>query len=119
MMMSSLTLKKRTGALRARRAARLMYAASLVSFFQGIAPISGNAQNAASPPAYRSDRILVRPKLETSWTALRDFHLAQNCKVLQTFQSIGGMQILRVPAGETVPGLVAKYEQSGLVEFAE
>ena len=29
------------------------------------------------------------------------------------------MQIVAVPAGETVPGFIAKYQQSGLVEFAE
>jgi subtilisin family serine protease len=39
--------------------------------------------------------------------------------VLQTFHGIGSLQVLAVPKGETVQSLIAYYEQSGLVEFAE
>jgi subtilisin family serine protease len=74
-----------------------------------------------SPPAppYGLDRILIKPKAGIVLSALADFHRARGAKVLRTFERMGGMQVVSVPAGETVPGLVAKYAQSGLVEFAE
>jgi subtilisin family serine protease len=46
-------------------------------------------------------------------------HATQNTKVLQTIDRIGGLQNIAVPEGETVPSLVAKYQKSGLVRFAE
>jgi hypothetical protein len=69
--------------------------------------------------AYREDRILIKPKAEINWTALDNFHLARKGEVLRTFDGIGHLQVLRVPEGETVPGLIAQYQKSGLVEFAE
>jgi Subtilase family len=73
----------------------------------------------APAPPYGSDRILIKPKRGTGPAALANFHTARGAKVLRTFERMGGLQVISVPAGETVPGLVAKYEQSGLVEFAE
>jgi subtilisin family serine protease len=78
---------------------------------------SANAQPAQ--PAYRADRILIKPKAGVNWTALNNFHLARKGEVLRTFDGIGHLQILSVPEGETVPGLIAQYQKSGLVEFAE
>ena len=72
-----------------------------------------------SPAAYRADRILIQPKPAAGPAALADFHAAQKIEVLQTFEWIGRLQVLRVPEGETVPGLIAKYQWSALVEFAE
>ncbi len=85
----------------------------------GLAPTSGPAASQTSPSAYRPDRILVQPKPGITPAALADFHAAQKIEVLQTFEAIGRLQILRVPESETVPGLIAKYQRSGLVEFAE
>jgi subtilisin family serine protease len=70
-------------------------------------------------PAYRADRILIQPKRDASAAALAGFHSTQQAEVLGTFKGIGGLQIVRVPAGETVPAFIARYQQSGLVEFAE
>ena len=39
--------------------------------------------------------------------------------MVRTFADIGGVQVLRVPEGGTAPGLINKYRNSGLVEFAE
>jgi subtilisin family serine protease len=39
--------------------------------------------------------------------------------VLQTLPFADGLQVLSVPDGETVAGLVEKYQRSGLVRFAE
>ena len=85
----------------------------------GLAQTSGPTTSQTSPSAYRPDRILVQPKPGITPAALADFHAAQKIEVLQSFEEIGRLQILRVPESETVPGLIAKYQQSGLVEFAE
>jgi len=73
----------------------------------------------STQPAYREDRILIKPKAGINQSALDNFHLARKGEVLRTFDGIGHLQILRVPKGETVPGLIAQYQKSGLVEFAE
>jgi len=66
---------------------------------------------------YRTDQILIQPKAGISRAALTTFHAAHGAKV--AFAAAGGTQVITLPAGETVPGLIAKYQQSGLVEFAE
>ncbi len=68
---------------------------------------------------YGQERILVKPRRATGAAAMANFHAARGAKVLRNFERMGGLQIINVPAGETVPGLIAKYAQSGLVEFAE
>ena len=78
---------------------------------------SSNAQPAV--PTYRADRILIQPKAGTSQTVLEKFHLDQKSKILQKFDGIGRLQVTSVPKGETVLSLIAKYQNSGLFEFAE
>ena len=68
---------------------------------------------------YRTDQILIQPKTGISRAALTTFHAAQGAKVAQAFPAVGGSQVIILPAGETVQMLIAKYQQSGLVEFAE
>ena len=70
-------------------------------------------------PNYREDQILIKPKPGVSPSALASLHSAQKGAVLGTFASIGHLQIIRVPKGETVQSVISKYEKSGLVEFAE
>jgi hypothetical protein len=74
---------------------------------------------AQSPPVYRSDQILVRPRSGISVATLNQFHALQKDKVLRAFARIGRLQVVSVPPGQTVEGLIAKYQKSGLVEFAE
>jgi subtilisin family serine protease len=81
--------------------------------------LTTSASAQPTQPAYRADRILIMPKAGINRTALNNFHLARKGEVLRTFDGIGYLQILRVPKGETVPSLIAQYQQSGLVEFAE
>jgi hypothetical protein len=78
---------------------------------------SSSAQPAQ--PAYCADRILIMPKEGINQSALDSFHRARKGEVLRTFDGIRHLQVLRVPPGETVPGLIAQYQKSGLVEFAE
>jgi len=91
----------------------------------GFALMSPAAQPAliTPPPGvtkpYRSDRILIQPKPGVGLTALNGFHSLHGGVVLRTFDRIGNLQILEVPAGETAEQLVALYQRSGLVKFAE
>src|SRR5690348_12843835 len=50
---------------------------------------------------------------------LSGFHAVHWCNVLKTFYSLRSLLVLQVLKGETVAGLVAEYQKSGLVEFAE
>jgi subtilisin family serine protease len=72
-----------------------------------------------SGPAYLDDRIFVKPRPETGRETLARFHAARQGRVLQTFDGLGRLQVVALPENETVPGFIAKYQQSGLVEFAE
>jgi subtilisin family serine protease len=72
-----------------------------------------------SGPGYAEDRILIQPRPGTSREALARFHSERQGRVLQCFDGIGRLQVVALPVGETVPGFIAQYQQSGLVEFAE
>ncbi|MCX6922183.1 MAG: S8 family peptidase [Verrucomicrobia bacterium] len=73
----------------------------------------------ASGVGYAEGRILVQPKPTVSLDALAVFHDTTRSTVLQTFNGIGRLQVIALPAGELVPNYIDKYQQSGLVEFAE
>jgi subtilisin family serine protease len=70
-------------------------------------------------PEFRTDQIIVQPKKNVSLATLANFHAIHQSVALKTFGGIGRMQVLRVPANETVAGLISKYQASGLVEFVE
>ncbi|HZR18713.1 MAG TPA: S8 family serine peptidase, partial [Verrucomicrobiae bacterium] len=76
----------------------------------GPAPLAGQ---------YRTDQILIMPAAGTVTSRLAQFHVAQGAKVMNRLETSGGLEIVSVPAGETVLDLVAKYQRSGLVQFAE
>ena len=86
--------------------------------------VSGRGQNTttnlslASKP-WRTDQILVQPKPGTGLAALERLHASHGSRRLRTFEHLHNLQVIQVPAGETVESLVAKYRQSGLVEYAE
>src|SRR5437879_5068406 len=68
---------------------------------------------------HRNDQILVMPKRGVNLEELNKFHSRQHSGVLKTFQGIRGLQVVHLPPGETVADAIARYQQSGLVEFAE
>lgn len=70
------------------------------------------------PPAFRDDRILVMPKPER-FAAVYDLHAQHGVTVLAAFPGVGGLQCVSVPVGESVQGLIAKYQSSGEVAYAE
>jgi subtilisin family serine protease len=80
--------------------------------------IASSGARARQTP-YREDRILIQPKPGISPAALANFHRTQKCAVLRTFDRLGRLQVLSVPKGEEISALIAKYQESGLVEFAE
>jgi len=77
--------------------------------------------SASQPPklSYVPDRFLIRPKAEVRLDALARLHAAHDCKVIQTFPAISNLQVISSQGGESVEALVAQYQTSGLVEFAE
>jgi subtilisin family serine protease len=85
----------------------------------GAAQVSSNAPSANAAKPYRSDRILIQPKLGVEMATLDHFHAQHQSKLLGHFATMKHLQILEVPAGDTAESLIAKYQQSGLVEFAE
>lgn len=89
------------------------------NLFCSAALLAAFSFNRSSGAEIRADQILVKPKASLAPHALEKFHSAQGVKILQTFTRFGGLQIVRVPEGETASGLISKYQSSGLVEFAE
>jgi subtilisin family serine protease len=73
-------------------------------------------------PAFRSDRILIKPRtagdLEQKRT-LQRFHTAQGVQVFREFHHLDGIQDLQLPPGRDVSTVIRQYQESGLVEFAE
>ena len=66
----------------------------------GIAPSLG---------AYRPDRIMVMPKPGVEPDTVFVLQTQLKTQVLRRYAGIGGLQVLSVPAGETVMGLIEKF----------
>jgi subtilisin family serine protease len=69
-----------------------------------------------TPPAYRLDRILVKPNPGTD---LAPLHAALHTRVLRTFPAIGNLQVLQLPGDLPVDDAIAAYQASGFVRYAE
>ena len=59
------------------------------------------------------------PKPRVSPAVIAEFHVQQSVKVRGQFAGIGGLQVLQLAVGESVPSAITTYQQSGLVEYAE
>jgi len=68
---------------------------------------------------FREDRILIKPKPGTVTAALAGFHERSKITILHTYGGLGNLQVLRLPSDTTVLAFIRKYEESGLVEYAE
>ena len=68
---------------------------------------------------FRDDRILVKPKPGVILSVLGELHALLGTEVLQSYPSIGDLQVLQVPVAASVSDLIAIYQRSGLVEYAE
>jgi len=85
----------------------------------GCVLVYGGTNFAAVTNEFRTDQILIQPRKNVGAQSLAKFHAAQQSEIVKSFPKLGGVQVLRVPKNETVAGLIAKYQASGLVEFAE
>ena len=90
----------------------------MLCVFAGLSPSTLPAFDATAPN-YRTDQILIQPKAGVSETTLAAFHAAHRTRTAKKFQAFRSLQVITVPAGKTVPDLIAEYQQSGLVDFAE
>jgi len=62
---------------------------------------------------------LIKPAAHVSLDQLAKLDSKLGTSVLRTFPGIGNLQIIQLPAGASVPGLVTAYRQSKLVAYAE
>src|SRR5689334_7070018 len=75
------------------------------------AALRGQTGAAPIAAAFRLDRILIQPKPGITPETLAEFHASQRAYVLQTLENLGGIQVVSVPAGDTVENLVRRYQE--------
>lgn len=68
---------------------------------------------------FRGDRLLVKPRLGATAGVLGALHSATGSQVMQRFPDLGNLQILRLAPGADLDQVLAAYQQSGAVEYAE
>ncbi len=93
-------------------------AGSLLIFLCVLFSTPASGADKAAPP-FSSTRILIKPRATASPESLARLNAGNNAGVLYTYKHLGGIQVVSVPPGESVPSLIERYQQSGLVEFAE
>jgi subtilisin family serine protease len=72
--------------------------------------------NVRGAAAFRDDRILVKPKAGVD---LVDLHALLDIQVLRAYPEIEDLQVLQLPPDTTAAAMIAVYQASGLVEYAE
>ncbi|HXT39119.1 MAG TPA: S8 family serine peptidase, partial [Candidatus Angelobacter sp.] len=93
----------------------LLLAATMFALI--VAGTNALAQGNFPPPAsVRPDRILVKPKPGAD---LENLNAAFGNKVHRFFSGIGGLEVVELPPGTAVAAVLAAYQRSGLVEYAE
>jgi PKD repeat protein len=85
-------------------------------FYRAVAPGPSNTLTGLGEDNYAPDKILVKPKAGVTLSAL---NLSLGVQVLNVFSAIGNLQVVKVPSGTTASTLIALYQQSGLVQYAE
>lgn len=80
---------------------------------------TGQSVSAGGTERYRSDRVLLLPRVGAGMEALNHLHAAGGRRVLKSYPSMGGLQVVQLAPGENVGEAVLRYRQSGAVEFAE
>jgi len=90
----------------------------LLSFALTATTLTAQSLSLSGHAAFRDDRILIKPKRQTTAAALAAFHRQQHTELLRPV-SFGNIHVLKVGKGETPERLIQKYQQSGLVQYAE
>lgn len=94
------------------RLAPLLFAIAILLALTGAA--SPGAQAAGRP-----DRILIKLKPGALAGEVEDFHTRSRTRMLKHFREMEDLQVIELPPGCSAADLIARYQQSGLVEFAE
>jgi subtilisin family serine protease len=81
--------------------------------------MTGFAAAPGGPSAFREGRLLIQPKPDADRAQLARFHQSQHARVFREFPAMAGMQVLEVEPGVAAVDLVARYQRSGLVSWAE
>ena len=92
--------------------------AFIIGFAFCLPSLAQSQKSGPTPPAYRSDTLLVKPKRGLGAQLARQ-HAALRANVEHTFPAIGDLQIVKLPPGLTVEKACQRYRGSGLVEYAE
>lgn len=100
-------------------AGRIVAVILTLYWFGPLALTSGVAASLDPATAYRPDRILIQPRPHANRQEMARLHASEKVRVLREFQGISGIQVLELPAGSDVPGMVHRYKSSNLIEFAE
>ena len=75
------------------------------------------AQDNPPPRArFSTNRILVKPNPGADLTGL---HAALGTTVVRSFSRIGNLQVVRLPQNASVTNMLAQFQQSGLVQYAD
>ena len=94
---------------------KLLSRAAIIGLSVGLLlPLAHLEAQTAQPP-YREDQILVKPRLAVELGAL---HRQERTEVIKSFPRIGGLQVVRLPAGLSVEEATRRFEASGLVWYA-
>ncbi|HSY20083.1 MAG TPA: S8 family peptidase [Candidatus Acidoferrales bacterium] len=68
---------------------------------------------------FRTDRILIKLNRNAPASALTDLHARLGNQVLRTFSNMDNLQVIGLARGTGVSNMIAAYQQSGLVRYAE
>ncbi|MBW8863342.1 MAG: S8 family serine peptidase, partial [Verrucomicrobia bacterium] len=68
---------------------------------------------------FRNDRILIKLTRNAPASALVDLHARLGNQVLQIFSNMDNLQVIGLAHGAGVSNMIAAYQRSGLVQYAE
>ena len=78
--------------------------------------LAETAANPTSLVAPQGERLLIKPKPGAVLSAL---HESCGVRVVKSFPAIGGLQIVEVSGGIASETIIRRYQESGLVNYAE
>ncbi|MDX1950650.1 MAG: S8 family serine peptidase, partial [Verrucomicrobiota bacterium] len=91
---------------------------SLLLLLICIAQISAAQKLKEERPRFRADRILIKPRENANLQEMQQVHRQGQSSVKKRFVS-GKLELVELSANETVEEAIARFQASGLVEFAE
>jgi subtilisin family serine protease len=115
-MISIASAAARRSATASNRIVRTAFEVMLLLLLSAVRGFAQTNVDRSLPVTTVSQRILVRSKPGVNLSSL---HQNLGVSVLQKFPAIGNLEILKLPAGSSADTLLAAYERSGLVQYAE